>query len=247
MNSEWLRVPLPRPGAGLRLVCLPHAGGSAGFFTGWANRVDPEVEIVSVAYPGRADRLLDDLCDDLVEMAADIAQAVVTADDRPVALFGHSLGAVAALEVARALQSLGAPLVHLFASGSRNGDVEVSLTLPNEDPDDVIDELVRLGGTDPEIARDPAFRELIVPYVVGDVRMLHGYHMTPAPILDCDVTTIVGSDDADADRRPWSALTRGRFTEHDVLGGHFYLIDSPPFSVLSATLRQPAVSKERFS
>ena len=118
-------------------------------------------------------------------MSRHIAEAVLDQDDeRPVALFGHSMGAPVALEVARVLQRAGRPAVHLFASGSRDGALPPPSSPPSEDPDVVVAQLVALGGTDPDLADDPAFRELVVPYVVGDTRLLHGYRTVSYTHLD---------------------------------------------------------------
>lgn len=237
MGTQWLRVPQQRPEASARLVCLPHAGGAAGFYAPWASRLDSSIELVSVAYPGRGDRMADEMYDDLALMSRHIAEAVLDQDDeRPVALFGHSMGAPVALEVARVLQRAGRPAVHLFASGSRDGALPPPSSPPSEDPDVVVAQLVALGGTDPDLADDPAFRELVVPYVVGDTRLLHGYRMDPEPVLDCPVTAIVGDVDESADRRPWRSLTHAAYVERLVPGGHFYLDDDPPLAVLARAM-----------
>lgn len=62
--------------------------------------------------------------------------------------------------------------------------------------------------------------------------MYHSYRMESLPRLRCSVTTIVGEQDTEADQRPWRELTEGAFREVIVPGAHFYLIDSPPFSVI---------------
>ncbi|SCF94190.1 Thioesterase domain-containing protein, partial [Streptomyces sp. Ncost-T6T-2b] len=58
----------------------------------------------AVRYPGRAERLAEPVATDLRELARDIADAVVQLADRPIALFGHSMGAPIALETAAALE-----------------------------------------------------------------------------------------------------------------------------------------------
>jgi len=153
--SRWLDCPLPQPNARLRLVCLPHAGGSAAAFRDWGTHL-PGLEVHAVRYPGRAERIDEPTPSDIVEMAGQIAEAV--APLAPLALFGHSLGAVVALETARALDVGGTPVEHLIASGSRAGPLPV----PDPDPPAPGDpasvrQLIELGGTDPALAADPAF------------------------------------------------------------------------------------------
>lgn len=96
-----------------------------------------------------------------------------------------------------------------------------------------------MGGTDAEMAADPIFQEVVLPYLIADGRMFHDYAMAPEPLLTCPVTTIVGDRDDDADRRPWSALSTWPVQEAGVFGNHFYLIADPPFSVLREALFNP--------
>lgn len=232
---QWFRCTAPRPDAKVRLLCLPHAGGSASFYAGWGGHLG-DVEVHAVAYPGRADRIDEPTPADLVELGRDIATAAQSLADRPLALFGHSMGAAVALETARALEAAGVPVQHVLASGSRNGPLPPPSPPTVNDPADVIRELVRLGGTDPELADDPVFQELVLPYLLGDSLMFHSYRMHPGPLLDCPVTAIVGVDDEDADIRPWPELTRGAFIERPVAGNHFYLITSPPYDIVATSL-----------
>ncbi|MGW3166861.1 thioesterase II family protein [Streptomyces sp. NPDC001142] len=231
----WLQVTEARPDSEVRLVCFPHAGGTAKFYAPWAAALD-RVEVHSVAYPGRAERIEDELATDLVVLAGQIAEAIGEIADRRIALFGHSLGAAVALETARVLEHAGVEVDYLFASGSRNAPLPAKLDPPSEDPAEVIEQLVRLGGTDPELARDPVFQELVIPYVLGDDKMFHSYPMSPTPVLRCPVTTIVGIEDENADCRPWSELTHSQFIERHVPGNHFYLVDTPPWDIVARSL-----------
>jgi pyochelin biosynthetic protein PchC len=243
---DVLECVVTRPDASDRLICFPHAGGSASFFKDWG-RLLPDTEVHAVCYPGRAARITEEPCADLRALSHEIADALQALSDRPLALFGHSMGAPVALETARLLQARGVAVSHLFASGSRDGDC-VPLdprTVDEADPVDLIARLVALGGTDPSLAADRDFQELVLPYVLGDTRMFHSYVMEPAPVLRCPVTTIVGDADPDADQRPWHRLTRAVFREHVVSGDHFYLIPNPPVSLVEEALSAAAGAATR--
>lgn len=233
-TANWLHCPVPLDAPRHRLVCLPHAGGAASFFREWGEHL-PGIEVHAVRYPGRAERIDDPIPTDLVRLASEISHAVEPLADRPIALFGHSLGAAVALETVRSLEARGIPVTHLFASGSRNGPLPVrSGVPPSTDDPGKVRHLIELGGTDPELAADPAFQELVLPYVRGDGRMFHAYAQgfSDEPVLCCPVTTIVGDSDPDADRRPWRRLTSGGFREQVVPGDHFYLTDDPPYGMV---------------
>ncbi|MFH8757262.1 thioesterase II family protein [Streptomyces atroolivaceus] len=238
--TSWLHCTIRRPDASYRLICFPHAGGSASAFRGWADGL-PEYEVHAVCYPGRAARLDEPLPTDLPRLAADTAQALRPLLDRPVAFLGHSMGAVVAFETARLLQAEGHQVAHLFASGARAPQLarpEGSGTAGMDD-DAIADALTALGGTDAELLADPDFRELVLPYVCGDFRMFDAYTHRPGAALACPVTAIAGDADPQVGAHhaaAWSEVTDGPFTHHTVPGDHFYLTPRPPFRLIEAAL-----------
>lgn len=104
-DGLWLRCFHPAPEAKVRLVCFPHAGGAASFFFPMAEMLLPNVEMLAVQYPGRQDRRSEKCLDSVQGLAVAIAGQLRRRTDLPLALFGHSLGATVAFEVARLLES----------------------------------------------------------------------------------------------------------------------------------------------
>ncbi|MFG2091537.1 MULTISPECIES: thioesterase II family protein [unclassified Spirillospora] len=242
----WFRCTENRPWASMRLFCLPHAGGSAVFYRPWAKEISPAVEVHAVQYPGRADRMADAMVTDAHQLARLIAGAMAPLMDRPAALFGHSMGAVLAYEVARLLQERGSAPVHVFASGARpphdRGDDRVA----DRDDDGVVAEMVNLGGSDAEALQDPELRELVLPYVRNDFRMIEDYAHRPGTRLTVPITAIIGDADTHVSEEQaagWARVTDGRFALRTLPGGHFYLTDRQPdvIAEILRTLEVPAV------
>jgi len=228
-TGRWLR-PLSGGEAGVRLVCFPHVGGSASFFLALARAMPDCVELVAVQYPGRQDRLRERPLSAITELARHTYEALLAQVDLPTALFGHSMGALVAFEVARR----GGPgdgvwPVALFVSGSRAPGMQRRFgDLHSREDTEILAELARLGGTDGRLLADEAFRRMIVPAVRADLAAIETYDYRWGPALRCPVTALVGARDplaTVADVHAWSACTTGPFATCVFPGGHFYLAE----------------------
>jgi pyochelin biosynthetic protein PchC len=157
----------------LRLVCLPHAGGNASFFRTWAEQLPSTFELLAVRYPDREDRLLEPEAERLDELADRIAGALVPYVDVPVALFGHSMGAAVAYEVAVRLEERqGVSPVHLFVSGKQAPNLPDRRPVPDRSEQGLINEVRILGGFGMSAMDNPGTRELAVSALRADYALL---------------------------------------------------------------------------
>jgi pyochelin biosynthesis protein PchC len=209
-------------------MCFPHAGGSASAYFTLAEKLAPGIEVLGVQYPGRQDRRHDPPVADLLDLADQIFRALEQGSDRrPLAFFGHSMGATLAYEVARRLERKTAePLRMLFASGRRAPSRIRPERVHLGDDDGVLAELIALNGTDARLLRDAEMRELILPVVRGDYAAIEGYRWRPGPALSCPISILVG--DADPlttieEARAWADYSTAGADVRIFPGGHFYL------------------------
>nr|WP_232290053.1 alpha/beta fold hydrolase [Micromonospora sp. ATCC 39149] len=230
-EKAWLRRYRPAPPSGSRLVCLPHAGGSASAFLPLARAVDPALDVVAVQYPGRQDRRSEPNVGDLRTLADRIYPVLAGQSDRPLAIFGHSMGAVLAYEVTLRLEAAGKPPVHLFTSGrrapSRYRDEQVHL----RDDQGILAELALLDGTSSELIRDPDVISMIMPALRNDYRAIETYRHEPGRAVACPLTALVGDCDPKTsldEARDWAGHTTGPFDLRVFPGGHFYLNGQVP-------------------
>ncbi|MGH3799012.1 MAG: thioesterase II family protein, partial [Pseudonocardiaceae bacterium] len=115
-RSCWVQVSRPRPAARLRLICLPPAGGGASRYRDWPAHFPDEVEVVSVQLPGRENRFHEPPIESMEQLVGPLLDGLTSHLTPPFALFGHSMGALIAFELARRMRPRGLQPVHLFAS-----------------------------------------------------------------------------------------------------------------------------------
>ncbi|WP_042410821.1 thioesterase II family protein [Streptacidiphilus carbonis] len=118
-NDLWFRRFHPSPVAPRRLVCFPHAGGSAAFYRPLSASLSPQVDVLCLRYPGGRDRRSEPGVESVGVLADEIYEVLGGWADTPLTFFGHGVGALLAFEVARRFERVCAEPVHLFASGSR--------------------------------------------------------------------------------------------------------------------------------
>ena len=89
----------PAPGAQSRLFCLPYGGGGASAYSPWARKIASTIQVCPIQPPGRENRHAEmpiTRFDRLIEV---LVEALGPLLDIPFALYGHSLGGLAAFEV----------------------------------------------------------------------------------------------------------------------------------------------------
>jgi len=227
-RTRWIRRFHPAPEAETRLICFPHAGGSASYYFPVSRTLTPRIEVLAVQYPGRQDRRLEPSVDNIPDLAertyAALAEEWI---DRPFAFFGHSMGAILAFEVARLIQARdGRSPVHLFASGRRAPTRYREGRVHRYDDAALIAELTRNGGTDQRFLGDAEMRAAILPLVRSDYRAIETYRYVPGPPLACPITALVGDSDPQTtidEASAWAEQCAEGFDLRVFPGGHFYL------------------------
>jgi medium-chain acyl-[acyl-carrier-protein] hydrolase len=226
LPSRWITRPLHRPGAVLRLLCIPHAGGGASAFRGWAEALPAEVEVCPVQLPGRENRMGEPALDRMEPLVDALAEQAA-AGDLPFAVFGHSNGALIGFELARRMRQGGAHgPVHLFASGRRAPDLPNPLPDMHRLSDDAFMEaMVALGGTPREVAEHPELLQIMLPLLRADVALNETYAFREEAPLECGITAYGGLEDpkaARAEMEAWRRHTAGPFTLRVFPGDHFF-------------------------
>lgn len=246
--KSWF-VTFGRPSAGaLRLFCLPHAGGSAAAFRRWSDELPADVEVVGVQLPGRGARRGEPAHPDMRALATRLARELRGWDDRPFALFGHSMGALLAFEVARELRRWRrTDPEHLLVSalGAPHRDFQRRRDLHRASDEEIVDDLRRQGGIPSQLLERRDLLDAALPALRADLAACETYAYAEDTPLECPVTAFGGRDDEMVDRSDllaWRDLTTGRFSLRMLPGGHFYHEARPValLSVIGRLLTAPA-------
>jgi surfactin synthase thioesterase subunit len=225
-DDLWYRRYRPSSTAAARLVCLPHAGGSAPFFLPVASALSPGVDVVAIQYPGRQDRRMEQPLTDVRALADRIHGVLLRQPSLPLTLFGHSLGASIAFEVIRRLEDGGSQPVRLFASGRRAPSTHRDESVHLRDDDGILAEVRSLNGTDSILLSDDELMRAALPALRADYQAAETYRCAPEVTIGCPVTVLTGDTDpktTPAEASAWERHTTGGCTVRTFPGGHFFL------------------------
>ncbi|CAB3754988.1 MULTISPECIES: thioesterase II family protein [Burkholderia] len=222
------------------LFCLPFAGGSSAVFNPWRALAPAGVHVAPLAVPGRGAQWREPLLSQWAPLVDRLLDQVAPHVFSRYALFGHSMGALLAFELAHRLRACGLPAPALVVvsacrpprSAHRLSGVDW-LHCPEQR---VLDELTSIDAPDDALAHDE-LRALMLPIVRNDFQLCANYRYVPRTPLATPIHALAGSRDAgcpfDAMRDGWRAETLGSFSGDELDGGHLYLRDDPARTFLA--------------
>jgi len=229
--GAWIVRQQAKPAARMRLFCFPYAGGAASIYHGWSAELPASVEVCAIQLPGRQNRILEAPYTDMPALITTLMDVLAPYLDRPYAFFGHSLGAMIAFELARALRRQGRPEpVHLFVSGHRTPALPSRYDPTYHLPDAAfLDSVRRLNGTPAAVLDNAELLQLMLPLLRADFTLAETYAYVPEPPLLSPISAFGGLQDvriSEAEITAWGALTQGDFFARMLPGDHFFLHSS---------------------
>ncbi len=226
-ESPWLRVFRRSARPKIRLLCFPHAGGAASMFRTWADRLPGETEVWAVCLPGREQRLAERPADRIDAVLDGVWRAVESLLEVPLVLFGHSMGAIMALEFAHHMRDTRCVEPHrLIISAAAPGrafgedfryasDAELLTTIAKS-----------WGALPDEVLASVEMRSMILATMRADLHLLATcYRNHPSP-LTCAIDALGGADDHSIPAsvlEGWCGHTNGPFSLKMFPGGHMFI------------------------
>lgn len=219
----------------VRLHCLAHAGAGVASYRRWPTAVGPAVDVVTLPLPGRESRRREPRITDRAGLLADLLPTVLqTAQAGPYALYGHSLGALVAYTLTRAVADAGAPPPLFLAVGAcLPPHVATALVAAADLPDEQLLPLLdHLGSLPQAAAAQPGglWHRSVLPVLRDDLRLARSLReaaldpVTGGPV-DTPVLVFAGSDDplaVPAALGDWQQWAAEPIEARTVAGDHFF-------------------------
>ena len=227
MNNQWIVKHHAPANPKIRLLCFPFGGGGSSFYLNWARDLGPDVEVVPVQLPGRENRMGEQPFDAIDKLTVEIIPAVQNYLDKPYALFGHSMGALLAFELARGIRRKNLPAPKLFlASGMRAAHLKDPRPPIAWLPDDPLIEALKerydleVSGESMELV------QLMLPTIRADILAIEKYGYQKEPPFKFPIIGFGGNSDGGvtlAEIEAWSLHTTAKFKHYQMDGSHFFI------------------------
>jgi medium-chain acyl-[acyl-carrier-protein] hydrolase len=209
------------------VLFLPYAGGSAASFQSWSGRLPADHVFVGVELPGRGRRFREPFAATRQEVVDGIGAELAAFGDHRLVLFGHSLGAALAYELALALERTACPPSLAIISAGRppwaglNRPALAHLPLP-----EFLAAAVRYGLGSPELASDPELAATYGPVLRADVGLSEQRALTTDTPTSVPMALLGGKQDRlvpEGALRHWSGLAQEPPSVHLFDGGHMFI------------------------
>jgi surfactin synthase thioesterase subunit len=215
------------------VLLFPFAGAGAGAFRRCQEYHSEVLRVCPVQLPGREQRFGEPAYTDAAQAVTGLLPDVleVIGADPEVALFGHSLGAVLAFEMAHRLSKVdGLTVNQVFVSGSPGPWTQRKKRATGLTDDEFLDQVRELAGYSHPALEHPELRELLLPTLRADVALHEDYRPPDDRRLAIPIVSIRGNEDELVSREQaeeWAAATTAGFRLVELPGSHMYLVDSP--------------------
>lgn len=228
--ADWL-LEVPAPASLPILVVFPHAGAGASTYLRLAQSLCEVCRPLIVRLPGRERRLSQAPLTDIRQVVRALVPVLHPRLGTDFVLYGHSMGALIAFEAARVLShGYGMHPGRLIVSAMEAPQDSAGTRNRHLLTDDRLWQLTcDMGGLPPEIAAEPAMRQMILPALRADFQVTDEYAFRVAPRLSCPINAFAGSADRELEpgaMQGWQAHTQSEFELAVLTGEHFFNLDA---------------------
>lgn len=219
----------------VKLFCLPYAGGSASIYLKWAKSMsNSDIDLIPIEYKGHGIRMDEEFYENFSDMIEDVYQIISDeiANMDTYMIYGHSMGAYVAFEVASLLeQRRNCYALHVFLSGreapcywGKNKKV-----ISNLSEEKFLSEIVNYGGMESSYLKDKEVLDIILPIIRNDFRIIESMNKDQEyRALNSPLSIMNGKSDSCLSEervKEWKRFSAFVCNIRYYDGGHFYIND----------------------
>ncbi len=213
----------------IKLLCFPYAGGSGLVYNKWKQYLNKNIDLIPIEMSGRGRRFNEPLLECMEDVVNDLYMEVnEQLGNEEYALYGHSMGTVVIYELMDKIYKNGnkKPL-HIFLSGRYPPHLAENSVIHSLPPEQFEKEIIRLGGTTPEVFHITELRNIFIPILKSDYMVVENYTFIDRNYRwDCDITILNGTEDKGLTGKEiseWNRYTNGKCNFYCFSGGHFFI------------------------
>src|SRR5205807_2563829 len=179
--TQWFNNSFESQGNNLLLFCFPCACGDMWMFKNWPRALAGTAEVHPVSLPGRGPRIAEAPIASLKLLVQQLVPLFAALEDRPFGLFGHSMGAFIAFELAHELQRGGAhkPSLLVVASQRAPHRTKTPTLRFYELPDPILKSVTQRNFPQIERLDEPELSNVLLPLIRADFTLSQDYRYEP--------------------------------------------------------------------
>ena len=214
-----------------KVIFFPYAGASAYSYATWKKYFPDDIELCFLELAGRGARMKEPFYKNVKEAVDDVFSILKKeVQDSNYYIFGHSMGSLIAFELFYKIEEENFKLPnHIFFSGRNPPDLCKSLKKISHLNDlEFLNEVKKYGGILEEIYSDDELRDIFIPILRADFKLLEDYeYIKHNSQINCNITALYGKNDMSTSRekiRKWKNHAGKDFTLVQFLGEHFFCL-----------------------
>lgn len=225
-KSAWFPYLQKRPDPKVRILCFHHSGASAAVYRVWPSFFNEEVEIIPVQLPGREARFSEPFISDISKFNESLLPQIIDLNDKPLVLFGHSLGGILAFNVALELEKRNCPPQKVFISACLPPH-EIKQRSPIYDLSEkkFISVVKSYGGLPKAITENRDMLNLLLPRLRADFKLFETSTCLENSLIQTPICVFSAKKDSIAPSKKiigWNNYTQGECISKVFHGDHFY-------------------------
>lgn len=213
----------------LNLICFPYAGGTSATFSRWKKFLPSWIKVCPVILPGRESRFKEVRQTDFTTLSAKLNTALLPKlKDTPFAIYGHSMGAWFAHELAVFAENHQLTAKALLVSGQRAPHLPYPFpSVQQLDDQKLLDFIQCFSTIDQKLLQHPEWVAFTTALLRDDLALCESHPLASTQAaLKCPIHVFCNSFDPLVEldvQTAWNIHTKDAFSTSTHSGDHFFI------------------------